>query len=57
MVTMQVNREAYDCIAWLLGFLRETIIDFDASDKFDMETRLMKAEALLYAIDEVENKL
>ena len=54
---MKVDDEAFNTIAWLLGFLWETISDFDGSDKDDMETRLMKAEALLSAIRSVEDKL
>ena len=54
---MKVNDEAFNTIAWLLGFLHETIDGFDGDDKSDMETRLMKSEALIYAIRTVEDHL
>lgn len=54
---MKANSEAFNTIAWLLGYLQETVNDFDGNDKSDMEERLMKAEALLYAISAVEDRL
>jgi len=52
---MKVNDDAYNCVCWLMSFLEETIKGHDGSDKSDMETRLMKAESLIYTIRKVED--
>lgn len=54
---LTVNDEAYNTLAWLLGYVKDEAKNYDGSDKSDMETRLMKINALMYAITEVENKI